>query len=237
MSEEEPLDELEGISDDPGSLNIDRQLLDSIPPIKRVEAVLFLARESLSSRKLGQLAGLADGTQARTLVRELNRRYDRESRAFNIQAIAGGFQMRSRPQFDTWISRLGNRPETVRLSAPAMETLAVVAYRQPVLKAEIEAIRGVACGELLRQLLDRGMVRIAGRSPELGHPYLYGTTRKFQEEFGLSSLEALPRAKQLREAGLPSMVPPHKNSTPDSATHPLDETGTSHQNQGPSLNP
>lgn len=237
MHEDEPVDELEGTMDEPGLTGIDRQHLESIPPIKRVEAVLFLSRETLSSRKLGQLAGLADGTQARTLVRELNRRYDRESRAFNIQSIAGGFQLRTRPQFDPWISRLGNRAETVRLSAPAMETLAVVAYRQPVLKAEIEAIRGVACGELLRQLLDRGMVRIAGRSPELGHPYLYGTTRKFQEEFGLSSLEALPRAKQLRGTGLPSPVPPNKNSTPDSETHPLDETGPGHQNQEPSFNP
>lgn len=164
----------------------------------RLEAVLFLAREPLNSRKLGQLAELADGTQARTMVRELNRQYDEARRAFRVEEIAGGYQLLTRPQFAPWLRRFGRvRPE-LRLSAPAMETLAVIAYRQPVLRADIEAIRGVSCGEILRQLMERNLVRIDSRSEELGRPYLYGTTSQFLQTFGLRSLDQLPRADKLR---------------------------------------
>ncbi len=161
--------------------------------LARLEAVLFLAREPLGSRKMAQLAGLADGTKARTLVRSLNRRYDGEGSAFRVEEVAGGFQLLTRPKYAPWLRRLHSTPVEVRLSAPAMETLAVVAYRQPVLRAEIEAIRGVQCGEVLRQLIERELVRIAGRSEELGRPLLYGTTRQFLQIFGLRHLEDLPR--------------------------------------------
>jgi segregation and condensation protein B len=163
------------------------------PPVARLEAVLFLAREPLTSRKLAQLADLADGTKARTLVRGLNRFYDREGCAFRVVQVAGGYQLMTRPQFAPWLRRLHRWGIEVRLSAPALETLAVVAYRQPVLRVTIEAIRGVQCGEILRQLMERDLVRIAGRSEELGRPFLYGTTRRFLQVFGLRSLEALPR--------------------------------------------
>ena len=146
-------------------------------PLKaaKLEAILFLARQPLGSRKLAQLAGLADGTKARTLVRVLNRRYDAEGSAFRVEEVAGGFQLMTRPKLAPWLRRLHPAPVEVRLSAPALETLAVVAYRQPVLRAEIEAIRGVQCGELLRQLMERDLVRIVGRSEELGRPLLYAT--------------------------------------------------------------
>lgn len=209
-----------------------QEALDSLPEMGRLEAVLFLAKEPVSSRKLSQLAGLTDGTQARSLIRQLNRQLDQCGRAFTIQMVAGGFQIRTRPAFDTWLSRIGNAPQAIRLSAPAMETLAVVAYRQPVLKADIEAIRGVGCGELLRQLLDRGMVRIAGRSNELGNPYLYGTTKRFQEVFGLSSLDALPRAKKLRGTGIPPVPGPEKN-LPETPVDLLDEIPSNPQNLEP----
>ena len=127
-----------------------------------LEAVLFLSQQPQSSRKLAQLAGLADGTKARTLVRTLNRRYDAEGSAFRVEEVAGGFQLMTRSKFAPWLRRLHSAPAEVRLSAPAMETLAVVAYRQPVLRAEIEAIRGVQSGEVLRQLIERDLVRIAG---------------------------------------------------------------------------
>ena len=164
----------------------------------RLEAVLFLSKEPLNTRKLAQLANLVDGTDARTLIRQLNRIYDEHGRAFRVEEIAGGWQLRTRPQFATWLRRMGYIPKTLRLSAPAMETLAVVAYRQPVLRADIEAVRGVACGEILRQLMDRELVRVAGRSEELGRPYLYGTTRQFLQVFGLRSLDDLPRAALFR---------------------------------------
>ena len=165
--------------------------------IARLEAVLFLSREPLGSRKLAQLAGLADGTKARTLVRALNRRYDGEGSAFRVEEVAGGFQLLTRPKFAPWLRRLHSTALEVRLSAPALETLAVVAYRQPALRAEIEAIRGVQCGEVLRQLIERDLVRIVGRSEELGRPLLYGTTRQFLQVFGLRHLEDLPRPEFL----------------------------------------
>lgn len=160
--------------------------------------MLLLAREPVTTRKLAQFAGLADGTEARTLVRRLNRMYDEGGSAFRAEEVAGGFQLMSRPKFGAWLRRLYASPVETRLSAPALETLAVVAYRQPVLRAEIEAVRGVDCGELLRQLMDRDLVRITGRSDELGRPYWYGTTKRFLQVFGLRHLDDLPRADILR---------------------------------------
>ena len=203
-------------------------------PMRRVEAVMFLAREPMSSRKISQLAGLPDGTRARTLVKRLNEYYDRRGRSIYVKQVAGGFQMRTRPSFSMWLQRLNHRPQVVRLTAPAMETLSVVAYRQPVLKAEIEAIRGVSCGELLRQLLDRGLVKIAGRSAELGHPFLYATTRKFLEVFGLPNLDSLPRGDKLRAPGLPDWQQSthlSEENPQETAENLLDETASNPQNQ------
>ncbi len=245
------IDTLES-TDDSNDPNEIPESLKALPGLRRLEAVLFLARQPLGSRKLSHLAGLADGTQARSLVRELNRYYDQAGRAFNIQQVAGGFQLRTRPAFSLWLTRLNHSAPAVRLTGPALETLAVVAYRQPVAKADVEAVRGVGCGELLRQLLDRGMVRIAGRGSELGNPYLYATTRRFLEVFGLASLDALPRATRLRGQGLPARPvvprspgnapgatetrgevetsPGAEKNPPESSLRPLDETPASPQN-------
>lgn len=183
--------------------------------IRRLEAALFLAREPLSSRKLSQYAILADGTEARTLIRRLNQRYDDGGQAFRVEEFAGGYQLLTRPKLATWLRRLGHVPGETRLSAPAVETLAVIAYRQPVLRADIEAVRGVNCGEILRQLMDRDLVRIGGRSDELGRPYLYTTTRRFLQMFGLQSLDKLPRAEVMRQ------IPTRSMSTPETiATFP-----------------
>jgi segregation and condensation protein B len=166
--------------------------------LARVEAVLFLAREPLSTRKIGQLAGLPDGTAARTAVRQLNRLYDAGGSPFRAEELAGGFQLLTRPMFGPWLRRLLQSPVETRLSSPAMETLCVVAYRQPVLRAEIEAIRGVQCGDILRQLMDRDLVRIVSRADDLGRPLLYGTTKRFLQLFGLRNLDCLPQAQALR---------------------------------------
>lgn len=164
----------------------------------RLEAVLLLAREPMSLRKLAQSANLADATEARTLLADLRRCYDARGAAFTVEQLAGGFQLMTRPKFAPWLRPLVPSEEQVRLSPPALETLAVVAYRQPVLRAEVEAIRGVACGEILRLLLDRDLLRIVGRSEELGRPLWYGTTKRFLQVFGLSNLDALPLAAELR---------------------------------------
>ena len=119
--------------------------------VRRLEAILFVAREPLSTRKLGQYANLADATEARTLIRQLNEGYDQLGRAFRVEEVAGGYQLLTRPKFAGWLRRLDEVPQEMRLSAPALETLAVIAYRQPAGRAEVEAIRGVNCGEILRQ--------------------------------------------------------------------------------------
>jgi segregation and condensation protein B len=167
----------------------------------RLEAILFLTREPLTLRKLAQLSNLTDATEARTLIASLRDSYDRRGRAFQVAQVAGGYQLLSRPEFAPWLHSQGVQDEPIRLSPPALETLAVVAYRQPVLRAEVEAIRGVACGEILRQLMDRDLLRIAGRSEELGRPLWYATTRRFLQAFGLCSLDELPWAATLRRPG------------------------------------
>ena len=181
--------------------------------LQRLEAVLYLARDPLTTRKLGQYANLADGTEARTLIRRLNDLYDRSGRAFRVERVAGGYQLLTRPQFAAWARRLEYVPRETRLSAPTLETLAVIAYRQPVLRADIEAIRGVNCGEILRQLMERDLVRIGGRSEELGRPYYYTTTKRFLCLFGLESLDQLPRAEVLRrcEEGDPTGPGRHRS--------------------------
>ncbi|MDA8743154.1 SMC-Scp complex subunit ScpB [Rubripirellula amarantea] len=167
---------------------------DEDPSIKRrrVEAVLLLTGTPMAPRKLAQMSHLSDATEARTLVRSLNQTYQDLGRAIRIEMIAGGYRMLTRPSLAPWLSRLTHVPSPVRLSTPMMETLAVVAYRGPVSRAAIEAIRGVACGELLRQLMERDLVRIAGRSEDLGRPYLYDTTKRFLQLFGLPNTAALP---------------------------------------------
>ena len=158
----------------------------------RLEAVLLLAKTPLSLRKLCQMAHLADATEARTLIRQLNSTFEEYGRAIRVEQIAGGYRLMTRSALSPWLARLGHLPAPVRLSTPMMETLAVVAYRQPVSRADVEAVRGVGCGELLRQMMERDLVRIVGRSEELGRPYLYGTTKRFLQLFGLSNTDALP---------------------------------------------
>lgn len=166
--------------------------------LRVVEAVLLIAREPISARRLASLAELEDPTQARSVARALNEHYDAHGYAFRIEEVAGGLKLLTRPQFANWIRRL-DVPGEVLLSQGMLETLAIIAYRQPVLRAEIEAIRGVNCDEVLRQLMQRDLVRISGRTEELGRPYLYGTTRRFLELFGLQSLDNLPRALKIKQ--------------------------------------
>jgi segregation and condensation protein B len=180
--------------------------------LARLEAVLFLVKEPLSVRKLSRHANLADGTEARTLVGQLNRRLDEAGSAFHVRQIAGGVQLVTRAKFAKWLRRLPHVPGELRLSAPAMETLAVIAYRQPVLRADIEAIRGVACGEILAQLLGRDLIRVSSRSDELGRPYLYNTTKRFLQLFGLRSLDELPRADIWRNHSSHDSPDTHRNS-------------------------
>jgi segregation and condensation protein B len=165
---------------------------DRLAARARIEAVLLIAKSPLNYRRLAALADVEDATSARTLVGELNELYDRLGRGIRIEQVAGGQRMMTRAVVAPWLRRLGFLAPAVRLSWPMMETLAVVAYRQDVTRADVEAVRGVACGEILRQLMQLDLVRISGRSEELGRPYLYGTTKRFLKICGLASIKSLP---------------------------------------------
>jgi segregation and condensation protein B len=167
------------------------------PELARLEAALFLAREPLTIRRLAKLARLPDGSRARVLVRELRHVQEASGSAMRVEHIAGGFQLLTRGAFGPWVRRLLDSQHRSRLSATALETLAIVAYRQPVTRAEIEAIRGVGSEEMLRQLMERDLVAIGGRAEDLGRPNVYVTTRRFLAVFGLARLEDLPPCEPL----------------------------------------
>jgi segregation and condensation protein B len=165
------------------------------PQAALVEAALFAADEPLTPRRLALVTGLKDASEIRVAVRRLQGLYERGGSAFQVQELAGGYQLLTRPEFHGWLVRLRQTPPEMRLSPAARETLAIVAYRQPIMRADVESIRGVQCGDILRMLMEKGLIRIAGRHPSLGRPVLYGTTRKFLQLFGLGSLEELPEVK------------------------------------------
>src|SRR5207247_3514799 len=146
-------------------------------------------------RRRTQVTGLPD---ARRLLKKLQERYDQDGSAFELEELAGGFQLMTRPEYHRWLTSLKRSQQELRLTPASRETLAIVAYRQPIMRADVEAIRGVHCGETLRLLMEKGVVKIAGRHDSLGRPVLYGTTKRFLQVFGLKSLKDLPNAEQLR---------------------------------------
>ena len=181
----------------------------------RLEAALLVADGALSARRLAQLATLAESSEVRRLVDQLNAAYDLDDSAFRVERVATGFQLLTRPEFAFWLDRVYNRQTELKLSVPAMETLAIVAYRQPITRSEIEKVRGVQCTETLKHLLDRGVIRIGGEEETLGRPYLYETTRRFLEHFGLNGLKELPYVERIR-----GDQPNDENSGDDSDREP-----------------
>ena len=172
-----------------------------------VEAILFSADKPLPAGRISEIGELGGARVVRQTIALLNGRYEQVGSSFRIREIAGGFQMQTLPEYADVLARLVKNRTESKLSQAALESLAIIAYRQPVLRADVESIRGVACGEVLRTLMERNLVRITGRAEEIGRPMLYGTTRHFLEVFGLASLEDLPNAEQLRR-------PPEKKAQP-----------------------
>ena len=168
-----------------------------------VEALLLSTDEPLPAARIAQLLGIGDAGDVKRHVETLNERYAQCGASFRIEAIAKGFQLLTLPAYNHWISKLHKARADSRLSTAALETLAIVAYKQPILRADIEAIRGVAVGDMLVRLRDTNLVRIVGRAEEIGRPLLYGTTTRFLEVFGLSSLKDLPKL----DADNPEAVP------------------------------
>lgn len=168
------------------------------PKMARLEAVLFVSDEPLSLKRLVQLATLADTDEAQDLVDRLNLAYDASGSTFRVERVATGLRLLTRREFVFWLDKLHQRQAALKLTPPMLETLAIVAYRQPLTRADIEAVRGVQSAEMLKQLMERELVRIAGEDDSLGRPFLYETTRKFLELYGLQSLDDLPMADRLR---------------------------------------
>ncbi|OGX28385.1 MAG: SMC-Scp complex subunit ScpB [Omnitrophica WOR_2 bacterium RIFCSPHIGHO2_02_FULL_67_20] len=157
-----------------------------------IEALLFVFGQPLPLKRITEVVPDLEPVKVRALVQTLNGEYEAGGRAFRIQEIAGGYQIVTDQQLAPWVKRALQSPKPDAVSAAALETLAIIAYRQPVTKAEVEAVRGVDVTASLDTLVERRFVRIAGRKDSPGRPFLYGTTAEFLRHFGLKSLEALP---------------------------------------------
>ena len=169
------------------------------PTVESVtEAVLFASDEPLTVNRLADIVG-TNVKQLRKLIENLNEKYEANNSSFRIEQIAGGYQMLTLSCYNHWLKRLLRARSESRLSPAALETLAIVAYKQPVIRADVEAIRGVAVGEVLRSLMQKGLVKIVGRAEVLGRPMLYGTTKKFLQTFGLNTLKDLPKIEELKK--------------------------------------
>jgi segregation and condensation protein B len=165
-----------------------------------IESLLFVAETPLKIDKIKSVLEVADRKAIRDALSSLAEEYESGNRGFFLTEVGGGFQIRTRPEYGRWIRRLKEtRPP--RLSRAGMETLAIVAYKQPLLRSDVEYLRGVDSGGTLRTLLERGLIRIMGRRDLPGRPMIYGTTRKFLELFDLKDLNELPTLKDLKDLG------------------------------------
>ena len=172
----------------------------------RVEAILLSISRPVSETKLVEFLGLGalnskdkmPATMVKQAIDHLNAEYAQSGRAFRIERLAGGWQLLTLSKFAPLMTRVHGAKLQGRLTPASLDTLAIIAYRQPTLRSELEAVRGVACGDVLRGLMERRLVRITGRAEELGRPMLYGTTSEFLRVFGISRIEDLPQARELR---------------------------------------
>jgi segregation and condensation protein B len=163
-----------------------------------IESLLFVADEPLSVAKLKVVLETADTNEIKTALHSLADRYEARGGGFGLAEVAGGWQLRTRPEYHEWIKRL-LQPSPQRLSKAALETLAIVAYNQPIIRADVEHIRGVDCGSILRQLLERKLIRVLGRKEIPGRPLIYATSKLFLELFDLKDLKDLPTPKEIEE--------------------------------------
>lgn len=165
-----------------------------------IESLLFVAEEPLSVQQLKAILETDDADAIRSALQELADEYDRRGGGFEIKQVAGGFQFRTRSEYSEWVKKL-LKPSPAKLSRAALETLAIIAYKQPIIRADVEHIRGVDCGGVLRMLLEKKLVRVLGRKDIPGRPMIYGTTRQFLEVFNLKDLRDLPSPKEIESLG------------------------------------
>jgi segregation and condensation protein B len=163
-----------------------------------IEALLFSSQEPVAIDRIKEVLGEENTVDIRKLIGELKAEYNQTNRAFMIIEIAGGFQTCTRPEYAVWLKKLYKSRQSQRLSIPALETLAIIVYNQPITRVEIESIRGVNVEGVLRTLLEKDLVKIRGRKEGVGRPIIYGTTRRFLEYFGLNSLSELPTLQEVK---------------------------------------
>lgn len=163
-----------------------------------LEAVLFTSDDPLTLSKLKDIVPEAKPEEIKEALAQLKADYDATGRAFALEEIAGGYQLLTRPQHADIIAKLRKAKADRKLSSAALETLAIIAYKQPIKRVDLEAIRGAASGELIRALMERNLVKIAGREDVPGSPLQYGTTKDFLDTFGLKALEDLPRPEEVK---------------------------------------
>lgn len=173
--------------------HVTEMLPADVSPESVVEALLFSTDTPLSAQRLADIVGVGKPADIERQIQTLNGIYTERGSSFRIEAIAKGYRMMTLPVYNHWLARLHKERADSRLSQAALETLAIVAYKQPILRADIEAIRGVAVGDMLVRLREMNLVRIVGRAEEVGRPLLYGTTTRFLEIFGLHTLSDLPK--------------------------------------------
>jgi segregation and condensation protein B len=165
-----------------------------------IESLLFVAEDPLTIDSIKKVLDSTDSNAIRNVLNELSSEYEARKGGFFLREVAGGYQIRTRPEYSQWIKRL-LRPNPLRLSNAALETLAIVAYKQPVIRSDIEHLRGVDCGGILRMLLERKLIRVVGRKEIPGRPIIYTTTKKFLELFELKDLRDLPSPNEIEELG------------------------------------
>ena len=193
--------------------------MDDAQATQVIEALLLVFGQPLPFKRLIDLLPDLEPAKLRVLIQTLNGHYVSSARAFRIQEVAGGYQLVTEPQFASWIKRALQQPKPDSVTVATMETLAIIAYRQPVTKAEIEAVRGVDVSASLDTLTERNFVRIAGRKESPGRPFLYGTTAEFLRHFGLKSIDTLPPMAQpaIAEPDAEAPAPPVAEPTPSHA--------------------
>jgi len=165
-----------------------------------IESLLFVTEEPLTVDRLKKILNQADTIEIRKALNDISEEYRARKGGFYLYQVAGGYQVRTRPEYTPWIKRL-IQPKPLRLSKAALETLAIIAYKQPIIRSDIEHIRGVDCGGVLKVLLERKFIRVLGRKEIPGRPLIYGTTRHFLEVFDLKTLKDLPTPKEIEELG------------------------------------
>jgi segregation and condensation protein B len=194
-------------------------------PIDVVEALLFASDSPLEAERIREVLDLGDAGEARALVDALRERYQAADGALTVVEVAGGFRMVTRPEIAPWLMRLARTRTKARLSRAALETLAIVAYRQPVSRPEVDALRGVNSDAVLDSLLERRLIRIAGRKEAPGRPFLFETTREFLIAFGLRDTGDLPKVEG--ELIMPEIAPAPDPApdAPESADEPVPAVG------------